>query len=74
MFGGVFEAMELIYVNRNQQVVVPPSGVGVVERVVTMGEDSECAGCLPKEAASIATGMLVLASNDYIIKGTHFVI
>jgi hypothetical protein len=31
--------MGLISVNRNQQVVVPPSGVGVVERAVTMGED-----------------------------------
>ena len=34
-------------VNWNQQVVVPPSGVGVVERAVAMGEDSESAGCLP---------------------------
>ena len=66
--------MKLISVNWNQQVVVLPSGVGVVERVVAMGEDSECRGCLPKEAAGIVTGMLVLASNDYIIKGTHFVI
>lgn len=53
--------------------MTPPRSVGVVETAVPIGEDKEAAGCLPKEAAGIAIGMFVLASDDDIVKGTHFV-